>query len=80
MTEEDHPADRWRVALIRFIEDYWATLQPQLKCPAKDLLNPTPALRNPRPCFGCSDMQVMYCLTYNEKNLERIRLYQLRRK
>jgi hypothetical protein len=80
MAEEDHPVDRWRVALIRFIEDYWATLQPQLKCPAKDLLHPKPEMRNPRPCFGCSDLQVMHCLTSNEKNLERIRLYQLRRK
>jgi hypothetical protein len=80
MSEEEHPVDRWRVALIRFIEDYWARLQPQLKCPAKDLKHPNAEQRNTRPCFGCSDMQVMNCLADNANNIERIRLYILRRK
>ena len=59
----EHPIDALRTGLIAFIECYWRTLHPQLKCPAKDLKDPNPQIRNPRPCFGCTDMQVMKCVS-----------------
>jgi len=52
--------DSWRNGLISFIDAYWMSLRPQLTCPAKNLKDvPNP---DPRPCFGCSDMQVVTCL------------------
>lgn len=75
----DHPIDDLREALIAFITQHWKTLRPQLKCPAKDLMNPDPKKANERPCFGCSDMRVVACVTLaGHANTERI--HQLRRK
>lgn len=71
--------DDMRDALIAFISLYWRALQPQLKCPAKDLKNADPGKANPRPCYGCCDMQVIACVaTQNDCNVERIT--KLRRK
>lgn len=77
--QPSHPIDELRSALITFIEMYWKTLQPQLKCPAKNLKNPDPSKVDPKPCFGCSDMQVVTCFSLqNTPNQERI--IQLRRR
>lgn len=77
--EVNNPIDELRDALIAFILQHWRTLRPQLKCPAKDLKNPDPSKENPRPCYGCSDMQVVTCVsTQRTQNLERI--VQLRKK
>lgn len=74
----EHPIDELREALIELISQYWRTLQPQLKCPAKYLKHFDPEKRDPRPCFGCSDVQVMTCVsTQDPANLQRI--YQIRR-
>lgn len=75
LREEDHPFDSWRWALIGFISDYWKTIQPQLKCPARMLHHPQEP--DPRPCFKCTDAQVMTCVT-NKKEVEQ--LIQLHRK
>jgi hypothetical protein len=55
-----HPIDSLRVAIINFLTEFWSTLAPQLTCPAKMLKHPTTP--NPRPCFGCSDAQVVTCV------------------
>ena len=74
----EHPIDDLREALIAFITQHWKTLRPQLKCPAKDLMHPDPKKVNSRPCFGCSDMRVVACVTLaGTSNAERI--HQLRR-
>lgn len=81
LTPEEHPVNRWRYGLIDFIGDHWTALQAQITCPARNLKNPDPSKRDPLPCFGCSDAQVMFCLAENEANLPRIERYvQLRRK
>lgn len=80
MTEEEHPVDKWRLTIISFLLDYWERVHPQLQCPAKDMKHPDPAQRNERPCFGCSDLQVMACVADNGKNESRIRAYQPGRK
>lgn len=73
-----HHIDELREALMGLISQYWRTLQPQLKCPAKYMKHFDPAKCNPRPCFGCSDIQVMTCVATEEpSNLQRI--YQIRR-
>jgi hypothetical protein len=62
-SDVEHPIDELREGLIAFIEQYWRTLRPQLKCPAKDMKHPDPTKANPRPCFGCTDMQVIACVS-----------------
>jgi len=76
---DEHPIDSLREGLIAFIGQYWRTLQPQLTCPAKDMRNPKPEKVNPRPCFGCSDMQVMTCVS-TQKQANHQQIYQLRKK
>jgi hypothetical protein len=69
-TEDNHPIHRFRIAVIGFLNEYWATLAPQVKCPAKTLrdpVNPTP-----RPCFGCVDTQVIACLVENSSSTEKL--------
>jgi len=68
-----HPIDSWRVGIINFLRDYWHTVQPQLKCPAKGLMTD-----NPNPCFGCLDAQVITCLSANSSNEQRIQQYKPR--
>jgi hypothetical protein len=68
-----HPVDALRDSLIAFIQQHWRTLRPQLRCPAKDLDHPDPNKINHRPCFGCSDMQVVTCVsTQGPANQQRI--------
>jgi hypothetical protein len=70
-----HPIDRCRHAIIGFLDEYWARVHPQLKCPARNLNHPDESKRERRPCFQCTDLQVMSCVEQNSKNEERIRLY-----
>ena len=60
LDEATHPIDSWRHGIIGFLANYWAQLQPQLKCPAKMLRHPTEP--DPRPCFRCLDTQVLACV------------------
>lgn len=69
-SEENHPMHRWRIAMIGFLHEYWRTLAPQVKCPAKTLKDP--AANNPRPCFGCVDTQVVACLQSNSASVEKL--------
>jgi hypothetical protein len=68
MAEEMHPIDAWRIGIIGFLHDHWAVLEPQIKCPAKNLKHPQHP--DPRPCFGCLDSQVMTCMIQNEGRVE----------
>lgn len=71
ITEADHPIDALRHALMGFVEDHWAMLEPQLTCPAKT--------RDPRSCFGCIDGQVITCLVQNPENEHLIEIHRPRR-
>jgi len=73
--ETSHPIDRCRHAIIGFLDEYWARVHPQLKCPARNLNNPDETKRDRRPCFGCTDLQVVACIEQNGKNESLIRLY-----
>jgi hypothetical protein len=72
-TEEDHPAHRWRFAIINFISEYWSGLHAQLRCPARNLRNPDPEQQDPRPCFKCMDHQVLSCVADNRKYEDKLR-------
>jgi hypothetical protein len=69
-TPDSNPVDGYRYGLMGFIEEYWTKLQPQLKCPAKNLKS-----GNPRPCFGCADMQVIRCVVDNKSVESKIRFH-----
>lgn len=73
-TPVDHPTDRWRDALMAFVNDYYVKLRSQLDCPAKS--------RDPKACYGCVDTQVYTCLATNESSIGLIEesYIQLRRK
>jgi hypothetical protein len=75
----DNVIDELRDGLIGFIDEYWKTLQAQLKCPAKNLHNPDPDKVLPRPCYTCVDMQVVACVADMPPQHQQ-RLSQLRRK
>jgi len=75
MTEQSHPIDRWRHAIIGFLLDYWVRVHPQLKCPARNLNHPEETRRDRRPCFKCTDLQVMTCVQQNAHNETRMRKY-----
>ena len=68
--EATHPIDAWRHGIIGFLGDHWSTLEPQIKCPAKNLRHPVNP--NPRPCFGCLDAQVITCVAQNDSDVERL--------
>jgi hypothetical protein len=70
LDESTHPIDAWRHGIIGFLLDHWAQLQPQIKCPAKDLRSTTN--HNPRPCFGCLDAQVITCVAQNNRQIEHL--------
>jgi hypothetical protein len=69
----NHPIDNWRSGIIGFLNDHWATLEPQIKCPAKMMRHPTQP--NPQPCYGCLDAQVIACVVQNAKVLHLIELH-----
>lgn len=70
VNEATHPIDSWRHGIIGFLGDHWSTLEPQIKCPAKNLRHPTNP--NPRPCFGCLDAQVIACVSQNTIQVEHL--------
>ena len=71
LTESGGALDDWRWGLINFIDAHWMSVRPQLTCPAKNLKDvPVP---DPKPCFGCSDMQVITCVVQNQKSERLIR-------
>jgi len=70
LDEATHPIDSWRHGIIGFLLDHWTTLEPQIKCPAKNLRHPTEP--NLRPCFGCVDAQVITCVTQNDGKVEHL--------
>ena len=57
------PFDTWRDALIKLIGLHWMTLQAQLVCEARNLKHPDPEQRNERPCYGCTNLQVLKCVS-----------------
>ena len=65
INEDDHPIHSWRNAFINFLLDQWKKMATQITCPAKTLKDPINP--NPRPCFGCTDIQVITCLVQNHK-------------
>jgi hypothetical protein len=70
-----HPIDRWRAAIITFLDEYWAKVHPQLKCYARNLNHPDETKRDRTPCFKCTDLQVMTCVQQNAHNEDRMRTY-----
>lgn len=75
MDERTHPIDRWRAAIITFLDQYWAKVHPQLKCPARNLNHPNESKRDRTPCFKCTDLQVITCVQQNTHNEDRMRTY-----
>jgi len=69
--QSGNPIDSWRWGLINFIDEYWQKVQPQITCPARHLKDPDPVKRNPKPCFGCSDMQVLTCVVQSAEKQPR---------
>ncbi len=73
--ETDHTSpegniiDDYRLSIFHYVDEHWAKLRMQIRCPAK--------ARQPTACNGCPDVQVITCLTTNP-NLDRY--VQLRRK
>lgn len=78
LTEADHVFHTWRHGIIGFINEYWRRLETQLTCPARMLKHPTTP--NPKPCFGCLDTQVVYCLVNNIVNAKFIEAHRLVRR
>lgn len=70
LSEAEHPIDSWRHGIIGFINDHWKTLEAQLKCPAKQLRHPQNP--DPRPCFRCTDAQVITCVVNNPGRKEHL--------
>jgi hypothetical protein len=70
-----NPVDLWRDAIIGLLTEHWTVLKPQLKCPAKDMDNPDPEKHNPKPCYGCHDVQVITCVVQNGANEARLRAF-----
>ena len=66
------PVDSWREGLIAFIGAYWMKLRPQLKCPAKDMRDVPAERLNPRPCYGCSDAQVLHCVSKQDQPQQKL--------
>lgn len=74
-----NPVDDLRDGLIAVIGAHWMALQAQLKCPAKNLRSLDPEKVNPKPCYGCLDMQVIACCVELPPPLQE-KLSQIRRK
>ena len=77
-TEANHAIHSWRNALIAFFHEYWRRIETQITCPArhlKDKVNP-----NTRPCYGCTDMQVIACVVDLKNNEPFVLKHKLTRK
>lgn len=81
----EHPVHVWRNGLIGLIEDYWTSIEAQLRCPAKELGPPAKEGEPPKPdpsdskapraCYRCVDTRVLACLVENAKHENRIQLH-----
>lgn len=78
ITDADHVFHTWRHGIIGFLNEYWRRLETQLVCPARMMRHPTNP--NPKPCFGCLDTQVVYCLVTNLENAKFIEAHRLVRR
>jgi hypothetical protein len=76
--ENDNVLNSWRNAFIAFLLDQWKKMATQITCPAKALKDPINP--NPRPCFGCTDVQVITCLVQNHSAEDLIAPYRLVRR
>lgn len=65
INEANHVFHNWRHGIIGFLNEYWRDIQTQIICPARTMRDPINP--NPRPCFGCIDMQVTTCLVTNDE-------------
>ena len=73
----EYSIDTWRDALILFFLDCWKMIRTQITCPArylKDPINP-----KPKPCYGCTDMQVIHCVHSLKGNRARVMEHKVRR-
>lgn len=78
MEEDDNAINNWRNAFHGFFREHWKGIETQITCPARhmmDKVNP-----QPRPCYGCSDMQVMACVAILDKNEEKVRKHKVARR
>lgn len=66
ISEVDHVFHGWRHGIIGFLTEHWRKIETQIVCPARALKDPVNP--NPRPCFGCLDVQVALCVVQNYKN------------
>jgi uncharacterized protein (UPF0262 family) len=56
--KEINEIDLWRRGLKGFVQERWATLQPQLTCPIRADID---------ACHGCLDAQVITCVVEQKK-------------
>ena len=57
----EKPINKYRLRIMTFVLDHWEQVKPMLTCPAKS--------GDPRACFGCTDVQVVECVTMNKDNI-----------
>lgn len=76
--ESDNVFNSWRLAFIDFLLEHWKKIETQITCPAKALKDPKNP--NPRPCFGCTDAQVIVCIIQNHESEEQIHAFRLVRR
>lgn len=78
IAEDDNAVNNWRNAFHGFFREYWKAIETQITCPARhmmDKVNP-----QPRPCYGCSDMQVMACVATLKQNEDKVRKHKVARR
>ena len=74
----EYTIDTWRDALIAFFNEYWKKIETQITCPARHMKDPVNP--QPKPCYGCIDMQVITCVRgLNHGNLVQVTKYKVRR-
>lgn len=78
MRESDNVFHGWRTGIIGFLNEYWKHIATQIVCPARTMKDPNNP--NPRPCFGCTDTQVVTCLVQNPENEKLIEPHRLVRR
>jgi hypothetical protein len=57
--------DLARKNLFTMVDKFWSQVESLLSCPLKT--------RNPRACFGCTDIQVAECSLLNKKLIESVK-------
>lgn len=81
----EHAIHVWRNGLIGLVQDYWAGIEAQLRCPAKELGPPAGMGDPPKPdpsnpqaplaCYRCIDTRVISCLVENSSHEALIQLH-----